>query len=35
MDNISNYDSYIGVAIGWNASKDEMVKEEYKTFEEK
>jgi hypothetical protein len=35
MDDISNCDSYIGAAIGWNASKDEIVREEYKTFEEK
>lgn len=35
MDDISNCDSYIGAAIGWNASKDDVVREEYKTFEEK
>ena len=35
MDDILNCDSYIGAAIGWNASKDEIVREKYKFFEEK
>lgn len=35
IDDEENCDSYIGVAVGWNASKNESIRSEYQLFEEK